>query len=310
MVSCNINLMITIVGIFIRQIFIQSTFCIRECIAKADELVIPTPQLIVNFPIFRESDGMQLSFELYDNEDVSQAALEFCRKHDFNAEVAVMIADHVNLNIFGLPTVNSFDIFDTIIARDVVQPSDIFHIIEKEFPFPNFHALRSRAYNPSSQHKSARSPDGFERIYAHFQELTGLDDDTLNRLKQFEIQCELNHTYLLTENYNLVRDGDILVSDMYFNVTVLRLLLDRAGYKKNTNIHVYSGGKSNNGWLWSRLKKIYHIKSHLGDNFHSDVEKAQRYNISATHSTIHLLSSFELSQIQLHNGSERSAKGL
>lgn len=308
MILRSTSFMTAFVGMLLRHLSIYSALWSPQFIIKADELMIPTPQLIVNLPIFREGDGIQISFELYDNEDVNQATLEFCNRHGFNFEVAMMIIDHVNFNTFGLPVVNSFDIFDTIIARDVFNPTDIFHIIEKEFPFPNFHQLRNRAYSPSLKHKSARSQDAFEKIYAHFQELTGLDDDTLLRLKEFEIQCELNHTYLLTENYDLVRDGDILVSDMYFNATVLRMILDKAGYKRVTNIHVYSGGKSNNGWLWPRLKRIYNIKSHLGDNFYSDVEQARRYNISATHSTVHLLSTLETSLIQSHNGSESALK--
>lgn len=34
--------------------------------------------------------------------------------------------------------VNSFDVFDTLIARNVKYPIDIFDIIEKTYPFPNF----------------------------------------------------------------------------------------------------------------------------------------------------------------------------
>ena len=38
--------------------------------------------------------------------------------------------------------VRSFDIFDTILARQVFDPTEIFVLVEKRFPFPNFFSLR------------------------------------------------------------------------------------------------------------------------------------------------------------------------
>ncbi len=38
--------------------------------------------------------------------------------------------------------VNSFDVFDTLIARSVKHPQDIFTIIERTFPQPNFRKQR------------------------------------------------------------------------------------------------------------------------------------------------------------------------
>ncbi len=182
------------------------------------------------------------------------------------------------------PTVKSFDIFDTILARDVVQPNDIFSIVEKEYPFPNFSQLRQQA--------GERANGTFEDIYNIFQALTGEDWQVIQHLKEFEVNCELNHTYILEQNYRLVRDGDILITDMYLPYEVIAKLLKHAGYEKSTNIYASAFGKSH-GWMWKQLLGMYNIEKHVGDNFHSDVKQAQKYGVSADLTEIHQLSPVE-----------------
>ena len=85
-----------------------------------------------------------------------------------------------------LVPVNSFDIFDTVIARNVASPHDIFTLIEERYPFPHFHDLRV--------HAESQSLDGtFDGIYREFQRLTNLSDMDIYKLKQYEVAIEGNY---------------------------------------------------------------------------------------------------------------------
>ena len=80
--------------------------------------------------------------------------------------------------------VNSYDIFDTLIARNVASPQDIFSLIEERYPFPRFRDLRVYA-------ESQMSSDGtFDGIYHQFQLLTNMSHTDIIKLKEFELATE------------------------------------------------------------------------------------------------------------------------
>ena len=80
--------------------------------------------------------------------------------------------------------VNSFDIFDTLIARNVESPHDIFSLIEERYPFPRFRDLRVYA-------EIYMSSDGtFDGIYRQFQKLTNMSEADIGQLKEFELATE------------------------------------------------------------------------------------------------------------------------
>ena len=170
-------------------------------------------------------------------------------------------------------TVNSFDIFDTLIARTVLQPNDLFNIIEKNINFENFAKLRIQAQEMSNQ--------SFDDIYIKFQSLTHIDNYKLNNIKEIEIITEINNIMPIMSNINKVKDGDILVSDMYLSKNDIKRLLNSAGFNKNVIIYVTPGGKSS-GTIWKKLLDVYNINSHTGDNEHSDINMAKQNNITNT----------------------------
>jgi hypothetical protein len=183
-----------------------------------------------------------------------------------------------------LRRVRSFDIFDTIMARDVATPTDIFSLVERDYPFPHFRESRI--------HAEAQSDGTFDGIYRQLQLLRNLTDRETHRLQAYELACEMNHTYLIQETYGRVQDGDILVSDMYLpHVHVLRLL-EHAGFRRDVNLYVTSGGK-HFGWMWQRLNVLYDIEQHVGDNYWSDVAQAYEHGIPAEWATVHAFTPLE-----------------
>ena len=171
-----------------------------------------------------------------------------------------------------LPRVNSFDVFDTILARRVLQPSDIFDIVEKNFPFEGYAQIR----------KEAEKINGltFDTIFKEFKRLSGCDDAIITALREFEIETECANCYLIASNNVLVQDGDILVSDMYMLDSEIRTMLRRAGFDKNVVIYSSSSGMSKcSGSMYKFLLERYDIASHSGDNPISDIVMAQKYQI-------------------------------
>ena len=179
----------------------------------------------------------------------------------------------------------SFDVFDTLLARRCKNPSDIFNKIEYSFPFKGFKSLRI---------KSETNTLTFDDIYRNFQKLTSLSDEEIEKMKEFEIQTEINNSYLIMSNYNLVKDGDILISDMYLSSEQIMRILKAIGFKKNVTVYSSSCGKSkSNGTLYEHLKKIYNIILHIGDNEHSDIKMASLHKIQSKLTRIHKLTQEE-----------------
>ena len=121
--------------------------------------------------------------------------------------------------------------------------------------------------------------EGFDDIYIKFQSLTHIDNYKLNNIKEIEIITEINNIMPIMSNINKVKDGDILVSDMYLSKNDIKRLLNSAGFNKNVIIYVTPGGKSS-GTIWKKLLDVYNINSHTGDNEHSDINMAKQNNIT------------------------------
>lgn len=119
-----------------------------------------------------------------------------------------------------------------------------------------------------------------DSIYKVFKNLTNESDEVINLLQEFEIQTEINNSYLIMSNVNLVKDGDILISDMYLSSSQILKILTSLGFTKNVKIYSSSMGMSkSSGTLFKYLLNEYNIILHTGDNEHSDCYMAHQYNI-------------------------------
>ena len=185
--------------------------------------------------------------------------------------------------------ITSFDVFDTLLARTVETPTDIFDIVEKQFPYNNFKNIRIQVQNQSIQEMDA--------IYDEFKKITNESDETINKLREFELTTEIENTIPIVSNISKIEDGDIIVSDMYLSSTEIRRLLDYHNINKNTELFVSSGGKRD-GTMWDYLTKIYEIDSHYGDNHHSDIVMASKYGIDGIYTEAYKFTVLESQLIQ------------
>ena len=169
----------------------------------------------------------------------------------------------------------SFDVFDTLIARRCITPEGVFARVEHSFPMPGFAALRRLA-----ETSLAGQPYRLADIYRRLASLTSLSTAQAEALCEAEIAAERAELIPIAENLARVRDGDVLVSDMYHDPATIDSLLEQAGLLRQVGLVVTLNGKSA-GTVWPLLLEQTQISCHLGDNLHADIEMPQRFGIAA-----------------------------
>lgn len=153
---------------------------------------------------------------------------------------------------YSLPTLYSFDIFDTLIGRATLRPDGIFRYVQDKMNtsslyFPtylksNFCKIREqseancREYFRKSQ--EARNTDKievtFDMIYEHMRKVLSLSNEQVSQLKNWELEGEYESSIPCTENIkkvkSLIAAGNdvILISDMYLPKNFIRKLLEKA----------------------------------------------------------------------------------
>lgn len=157
---------------------------------------------------------------------------------------------------------DSIDIFDTAIFRDVYEPTDIFQLVE-DVVGNGFKKQRIDAENKA--HKQFGFPT-LRQIYSY-----------LNFDPQIEIDMELAHCYPNHKILNMYNENPcnyVFISDMYLPNEILVKMLEKCGYK-NPKVFVSCEEKCNkgSGVLFEKVeRRVGKIEKHYGDNYRSDIE--------------------------------------
>lgn len=190
----------------------------------------------------------------------------------------------------------SFDIFDTLIKRDVLNPSDIFNIVEEEYnknnkeKIFNFKLNRLNAEHEARQ-ISSKEEISIDDIYEALIKIYG--KDASNQLKELEEYVEISvsvpndeiisiYNELLNHNIKI-----ILTSDMYLDKNTIKLILDKCSIKKYHKLYLSSvvGKTKRRGSLYPYILRDLNISPnkiiHLGDNKISDYLIPRIYKIKS-----------------------------
>lgn len=165
----------------------------------------------------------------------------------------------------------SIDIFDTALFRDVYEPTDIFQLLEDVFG-NNFKQKRIDAEN------RARKQCDFYNIDQIYSFLPGFD-------KQEEIKMELSHVYAnpkILDMYRRNPERYVFISDMYLPSSILVKMLEKCGYK-NPRVFVSCEEKCNkgSGVLFEKvIRRVGVITKHYVDNYKSDIEGCIKHGIT------------------------------
>lgn len=197
----------------------------------------------------------------------------------------------------------SFDIFDTLITRDVATPKGIYVCmqealkVQNEFPCyirENFCALRIHAEELARVTYSAKGYEdiGLDKIYEAFELLGCLSKALIEELKELEKQTELAHAVGIAENIEWVKalltkeEKVVLISDMYLPEAIIRSMLVKAD-KVFAELPIYVSADWNktkySGSLYDLVRERELADEtewiHIGDNSFSDEKQAQKKGI-------------------------------
>lgn len=174
----------------------------------------------------------------------------------------------------------TFDIFDTLIARRCIDPALVFEIVERKVGRPGFARARRQAEKVVSERDYT-----LDDIYAELARSGFCSQEEAKALSEAEIDTELAQVIPIRENMDQVRDGDMLITDMYLPLRVIKALLAKAGFKRKVGILLSSHGKRN-GKVWRDRTLLPDTSLHMGDNWRSDIANARAAGFRAMHTTL------------------------
>ena len=187
----------------------------------------------------------------------------------------------------------SFDIFDTLLKRDVFKPTDVFELVQREYS--------SRTGKKSEFKKNRIAAEKIAREKSKYQEITldeiydEIDDPDKNSYKKLELEIEssvLHCNYELKPVYErAVALGKqiYIISDMYLPRSFLESILTREGYVNFEAVVLSADYRKTkrSGELYKKFLKDYDIKAgdviHVGDSLYADFIGPRKVGIKTIH---------------------------
>lgn len=194
-----------------------------------------------------------------------------------------MLSDSIEQEMTDDIEVISFDIFDTLILRPFVRPTDLFWMMGQELNDPGFHDRRIMAESDARRRKGSEIT--LDEIYENL--------DVPENVK--ELECELETT-LCFRNEPVCKELDdyskdhtiIITSDMYLPRSVIEAILEKNGIRYD-RLYLSSeiGKTKHSGKLFDHILEDLSIPPskmlHIGDNRHSDVNVPKRKGIRTSY---------------------------
>lgn len=182
----------------------------------------------------------------------------------------------------------SFDIFDTLLMRKVINPVDIFKLVEIKarkvgIELKNFYKMRREA-------ELAVNGKDINSIYQEIKNISGLSEHEKNTLMNLEIETEsemiTSRQYVRKMFDKCVAEEKIIVlsSDMYLTTGLLEKLLTQNGIIGYKRLYVScEQGMSKVGGLLKKVRndflgcKVVHV----GDDWDADIKAATTAGMNA-----------------------------
>lgn len=199
------------------------------------------------------------------------------------------------LNRIDRSNIISFDIFDTLITRQISHPEIVFDLLEFKHtmrapaPVELFAQRMDTAGRVLMSHRGNRDDVDIDQIYA---DMAFFRDSSLE--KDLEETVSIAHPLgLLLYKYAIKKGKKVFIaSDMYLDSDTIERILRKNGidYWDHLFLSSVSGKKKETGRMYDLLKA--HAKDagiatsgilHIGDSMHSDVEMARRAGLKAFH---------------------------
>lgn len=198
----------------------------------------------------------------------------------------------------------SFDIFDTLVQRPVLEPTDVFFLLSDEFnrdtsSYVDFAELRISAERMCRERQWLSCPSAEEitldQIYDELISTTSISTQKLAAMKEREKKLELQlcgAREIGRTLYELAQDAGkeiIICSDMYLPRETVEAILAKCGYMAYKELYLSSEllRTKAKGSLYKYVQKELGRRAgeivHIGDNWDSDVVQARNCGWRAHH---------------------------
>lgn len=169
--------------------------------------------------------------------------------------------------------IQSFDLFDTLVARRCYDPLEIFRIVERKAGLRNFAHKRHIV----EMSMFGRRPYGLDDIYKIMVEEAFLTEKQATVLKLMELEEEWDHLFPIGDVVARVNADDIVISDMYLPYDFIkRVLTEKCGL--NNKLYLSNYGKHHKT-IWPGILENYKLRSHFGDNIQADIISPSSFGI-------------------------------
>lgn len=227
----------------------------------------------------------------FPNGDKARKAMK--EYEEFDADYRLLNMESAKKYLEQFDTV-SFDLFDTLCMRKVLDPDVIFEVMD--FQLQNegidFYSYRKQAY---AMARKTGIPT-LEQIYACFQIISGFPAEKVSEIKEMEIEEEKNFWVIrqdMAELYSYARELGkkiFIITDMYLPSEILCDFLEEHNIKTEKEHVIVScehqmDKETGNLWKWfcenfgAECGKILHI----GDNLQGDILNARKHDIESMH---------------------------
>ena len=178
----------------------------------------------------------------------------------------------------------SFDIFETLIQRNLHSPTDLFYLIEKMCHIEGFaeHRKNIRKQFPLNKEEII--------LYDRYKELEKILNLDLTSCYHLEKYLEIDFCKKRELGYKLYKVAQkmhkkiIYTSDMYLDKEIILILLKKCGYDISNDLYLSSEYNATKltGNLFKIIKKDFSGSIlHIGDNTKSDFEVPLREGLKA-----------------------------
>lgn len=185
----------------------------------------------------------------------------------------------------------SFDIFDTLLKRNVLDPTDVFYLMESQLGtgYEDFVNRRIVAEKQARELKKGNEVT-INDIYAQFE---GITREEITRLITLEQEVEESVLVANPDMFPIYKacldmKKDIyIISDMYLPKVFIEKVLEKNGISSYTKLYVSceENKTKQSGELFSLFLQEQELEQkkviHIGDSKHSDYEVPRRMGISA-----------------------------
>ncbi|WP_125711241.1 HAD family hydrolase [Lacticaseibacillus porcinae] len=182
----------------------------------------------------------------------------------------------------------SFDIFDTLLKRDVPIPTDLFVLMQEKNHIENFAKRRINAEARARQ----LSPSGevnLEDIYAQFDDTDGQQKlELISAEKELEVEVAIANPEMASF-YDYCKNNKkiVLISDMYLDRETITRLLTKCGISGFQRLYISNelNLSKAEGALFDYVVRNLKINRndilHIGNSFRADFVSARKHGISS-----------------------------